>query len=125
MSKVTQEDVEIFANSNVSQESKEITAKNINKGRSLEDAFDSPYGKILTKDVDAVLMESLGKIMQFKHDPEKSIEQNYDNIRELLLEHSTALKVKSRWEAILRTKESSLNKIGHISSQIKQGRNGG
>lgn len=100
-------------------------AKNINKGLSLEDAFSSPHGRVLTQDMDSVLMESLSKIMLFKHDDSKPVEQNYSNILALILEHNTALKVKARWEAILRTKESSLNKIKTISNKIKQSRKGG
>jgi len=119
---ISEEDFNTFQESSVSDDTKEAAAANINKGLALEDAFDTPQGKLLTRDVDSVLIENLGKIMAFKHNADLSIEQNYNNIQSLILEYSVASKVKARWESILRTKANSLKRMKIVANK---GRNGG
>ena len=121
--KVSEEEFDTYQNSGVSAQNREITADNINKGRSMENALDSVYGKVLTKDLNDMLVEKLDEIVRFKHDKDKSVEQNYANIQALILAYGVACSVKTRQEAAIKTMEASYKRIKTISKKVKS--NGG
>jgi hypothetical protein len=121
---VTEEDYELFKASNISTDSKEKTARNITRGLVYEEAFDTPQGQLLKREVDNTLLESLAEIVKFKHDNKLTLRQNYDNILGLILKHNIAADTKARWEAILKTKETSIKQMKQVSNNIRKN-NGG
>lgn len=120
---VTKEDFDLFYKSPLNPESKENTAKNINKGVEYETAFNTPHGKILIKDLEDILVGELTKITSHRHNPDKTIPENYDNLMVAINKYKTAESMKVRWEGILKTKEASLNRIKKVSNEIKKNRN--
>ncbi|HDY68056.1 hypothetical protein LCGC14_0771940 [marine sediment metagenome] len=116
---VTDEDFEIFKSSNIPFQAKENAAKNINKGIEYETAFDTPHGKILLKDLQDTLVSGLTKITSHKHNPDKSIAENYDNLLVAINKYQVAEEMKCKWEGILKTKDASLQMIKGESTKIK------
>ena len=122
---VSEEDYDAFKNSGMSREAKEATAGNVNRGIAYEEALDSPEGRLLSKEVDNTLLSSISEIVNFKHNENISLRQNYDNILGLILKHNIAQETKARWESILRTKDASVKRIEVVAQAARKGRNGG
>ena len=116
---VTDEDFEIFKSSNIPFQAKENAAKNINKGIEYETAFDTPHGRILLKDLQDTLVSELTKITSHRHNPEKPIAWNYDNLLVAINKYQVAEEMKCKWEGILKTKNASLQMIKGESTKIK------
>ncbi len=122
---ITEEEFDTYQESGASDESREKTIDNINTGRSMEDALESAYGKVLTKDLDKILVEKLDAIVRFKHDKDKSVDQNYANICALILAYGVACDVKTRQDNAIKTMHASYKKIKTVSEKVKFKANGG
>ncbi len=118
--KVTEEDVENYNNSKLPRDAKEATAKNVKKGLEYEGALNTPYGKLLQKDLGDILVEELQSIVTYKHDSAKSISENYDSLMVHINGYQTAQKLQTRWVGVLKTKESALSRIKSVSEQEKR-----
>ena len=118
--KVTDEDFYNFNNSALPKQAKENTAKNIRKGLEYENALNTPHGKVLQKDLNDILIGELSKIVSFRHDSNRSVSENYDELMVHINAYKTAQVLKSRWENILKTKEDGLDRVKSVSEQVSK-----
>ncbi len=115
---ITKEDFELFLNSGVPKT--EETAENVVMGATYKTALDTPHGKILMKDVQDELVDELKKITSHKHNPAKSIAENYDNLLVAINKYQAVEAIKIKWVNILKKGEASLKRMEKVNNEIKK-----
>lgn len=111
---LTQDEIINFVR-NAKRAGKEETARKINVGNGYVEALNSPQGKLLLRRFEEILESKLMEIINFKHDDNLSVRQNYDNllvrISAFRSVQSTgndwAEKIKGLQEGVKRVKEAN------------------
>lgn len=117
MNGLTQDEIINFVR-NARRAGKEETARKINVGNAYIEALNSPQGKLLLRRFEEILESKLMEIINFKHDDNLPVSQNYDNLLVRISSFRSVQSTGNDWTDKIKGLQDGIKKVKEANEEL-------